>query len=119
MAAAEARRQLQGQQLSDKVDTVVSQEAVKREGLEQAMREQAHALRESVQAGDRANSSRLEALQGALQSLGQKMRDVLAEALKEERRGVEAILGKAQGQVRINGHSGWVCRSCLAVVSPQ
>lgn len=112
LTAAEARRQLQGQQLSDKVDSVVSQEAVKREELEQAMREQAHGLRESVQAGDRANSSGLEALQEALQSLGQKMHDVLAEALKAERRGVEAILGKAQGQVTITG----VADGCTVLV---
>ena len=119
MAAAEGRRHLQGQQLSDKVDSAVSEEAAKREGLEQAMREQAHALRESVQTGDRANGTRLEALQEEVQTLGHKMRDVLAEALKAERRGVEGILGKAQGQVTIRGHSVGVYRLCPVVGSHQ
>lgn len=91
---------MKSEQLSDKIDSLVSEEAVKREALEHAMREQAHALRETMQAGDRTTANRLEGLQGQLQSLGEKMRVVLADALKEERRNVTTIVGEAQGQVR-------------------
>lgn len=100
LAAMEARRQAQGQQLLDKLAAAKSEEMARTEAVEHALGEHRHATREAVETGYRANRTRSDELHAEMQSLEERLTTIVEDAQKKESARAQAILQKTQEQVR-------------------
>lgn len=104
LAAMEARRQAQGQQFTDTLATAKSEELVRTEAIERALREQTQNLREVMEAGGRVNRERTDELHSEVKSLEDKLRTVIAGAQMEESGRLLNLLQGAQEQVKMCKH---------------
>ncbi|CAM9151764.1 unnamed protein product, partial [Laminaria digitata] len=98
LAATEARRQGQGQQLLDKLAAAKSEEMARTDAVEHALGEHRQATREAVETGYRANRTRSDELHAEMQSLEERLTAMVEDAQRNESARAEAILHKTQEQ---------------------
>lgn len=100
-AAMEAKRQEQAKQFADSLAGVESEEMVRIEALEAALREQGHSLKEAIDVGHRTNRRRSEEIHAELTSLESRLRTTIADAQEDESARLGALLRQAQEQVNV------------------
>ena len=101
LAAMEARRQAQAQQLSDNLAAAKSEEMARTEAVELSLGEHRHATREAVEAGYRANRTRSDELHAEMQGLEERLTAMVEDAQRKESARAEAILHKTHEQVKV------------------
>lgn len=111
LAATEARRQGQGQQLLDKLAAAKSEEMARTDAVEHALGEHRHATREAVETGYRANRTRSDELHAEMQSLEERLTAMVEDAQRNESARAEAILHKTQEQASKGVSSPYVPKS--------
>lgn len=98
-AAMEAKRQEQAKQFSDSLAGVESEEMVRIEALEVALREQGHGLKDAIETGHRTNTRRSNEIHAEVKSLESRLRTGIADAQEDESARVGSLLRQAQEQV--------------------
>lgn len=118
-AAMEGKRQEQAKQFTDNLAGVESEEMVRIEALELALRDQGHSLKEAVEAGHRINRRRSDEIHTEVESLESRLRATIADAQEDELARVGSLLRQAQEQVNACLTIGAVLRSSIRHSLPE
>lgn len=84
---------------TDRMAGVESEETVRIEAIELALREQGHHLKEAIEADHRSNRRRSDEIHADVKSLEGRMRTIIGDAQEEESARVGSLLQQAQEQV--------------------
>lgn len=95
----EAKRQEQAKQFADSVAGVESEEMVRIEAMEIALREQGNILKEAIDAAQRTCRRRSDEIHDEVTGLESRLRTTIADAQEDESARVGSLLRQAQEQV--------------------